>query len=65
MNTAVSRASLGEEHQNLAKLFCMGPGNDWEEVFVGICSVLQRVSVFSNLFVIVLTNYRKVENGNS
>lgn len=47
MNTAVSKASLGEEHQNLAKLFCMEPGNDWEEVFVGICSVLQRVSVFS------------------
>ena len=45
MNTAVSKASLGEEHQNLAKLFCMEPGNDWEEVFVGICSVLQRVSV--------------------
>lgn len=65
MNTAVSKASLGEEHQNLAKLFCMEPGNDWEEVFVGICSVLQRVSVFTNLFESVFTICRKMENGNS
>ena len=46
MNPTVSKMNLGEEHQNLAKLFFMEPANDWEELFVGICSVIQRVSVF-------------------
>lgn len=44
MNPTVSKMNLGEEHQNLAKLFFMEPANDWEELFVGICSVIQRES---------------------
>ena len=40
----------GDDIPYIAKLFCKKDANNWEELYMGICSVSKSVSVFHDFY---------------